>query len=340
MIERGKLKAKRGRAEDFIGKTFNNGNLEVVEMIKEKGKRTKYKSICKICSPDLELFPKGYFISYKYDLERGSLPCGCSDKPEWEDWQWLIRVKRLASVNKFVVHGFAEEFHGYSTKINCECLIDNHKWKPTLDNVIAGKSSCPKCSGVVSPTQEEALNICDNICKQEGYTFIGLVGEYTNTIKTKIKYLCDTHGEQTVTYNKFVNSGNRCRGCAKYGYSPDKPGSFYVVKWTKDNYSFIKFGITNQKVLARIKQQARKTKYSYDIIFQVGWKDGKIADNLEKYIKRSCLFKFKVINKIEFEDGFTETVNEKDLPKLKDYINSFVENIESNLEETSCIKLL
>ena len=87
------------------------------------------------CSKDKELFPDGYFVSQKCNLKQGKNPCGCSKKPEWEDWQYII-ITRRAAKGRFIVHGFAEEYRGAHTKLNLECLKDGYKWITSIDKII------------------------------------------------------------------------------------------------------------------------------------------------------------------------------------------------------------
>lgn len=318
------VKKKREKAEDFIGWVSSDGNLKVVGMFeKERGNR-KYKVICKICSQDPELFPDGYFVSTRQSLERGGKPCGCSIKPEWTKDQCLIRVRRSAEKQGFVARNFIEDFsvRRIFTKVECLCPIHNHIWFPTADNVIRNVSGCAKCSGVYKPTYQEAIDKCENICLNNNYKFISFPEGYKGK-DSKLEYKCPIHGIQNVSYHNFVYHGSRCSGCATHGYNPSKQGSFYVVKWAKCDHSFIKFGITNRKILSRIKNQAGKTNYNYEILFQQTWADGSVPLNIERTIKQSNMFNVGVIDINNFEDGFTETLDTGCLENLL----IFVENI-------------
>ena len=102
-------KKKREKAEDFIGWKSPDGKLEVIGII-EKSKNTTFKVTCNECSKDKELFPDGYFVSQKGSLVNGSKPCGCSKQPKWEDWQYLVKAKRVAGERGYIVHGFAEKY--------------------------------------------------------------------------------------------------------------------------------------------------------------------------------------------------------------------------------------
>lgn len=318
------------KPEVFIGKIFNNGLLEVVGICDEKGTRgrTLYKAFCKVCSPDLELFPLGYFVCTKGHLEEGKLPCGCS-RYNWEDWQFLIKAKRAGEKRGFKVHGFSEEYNGKTTRLDCECLVDGHRWTPRCDSIVNTQIGCPYCKYTLQREQLKtpeniALERCVQICINEGYKPLGFVDGYLNAHKARFEYECPVHGKQSSRYIDFVYIGSRCPSCTKGGYNPSKPGSFYITKWTKDDHSFLKFGITNVGVTKRIKQQFDCTEYEYEILYSQVWEDGNIALSLERFIKKSKTFNLGVISSDKFNDCFTETINIEDLPMLNKMVESFL----------------
>lgn len=246
-----KTKKKREtpqKAEDFIGWKSPDGKLEVIGIIDKQGTNTVYKVTCTECSKDKELFPDGYFVSLKGNLVNGKKPCGCSKKPNWKCWQFLILANRAAK-DRFIVHGFAEEFHGQNTKLNLECLKDGHKWTASINNVMNGKG-CPKCAGQAKPTEREALQKCVDICKEMNYDVIGFVDGYKNCY-SYFEYLCKIHGKHQVRYTNFVNGGTRCSGCWRdrqkelgngNGYYPerkDEQDYLYILNFDD---KFIKVG--------------------------------------------------------------------------------------------------
>ena len=326
-----KKRAKRQKPEDFIGWKSPDGKLEVIDII-EKSKHTKFKVTCTECSKDKELFPDGYFVSTKAHLKSGRKPCGCSNKPKWYDWQFLTLARRAAK-DRFIVHGFAEEFKNAHTKLNLECLKDGHKWVASIQKIINAGTGCPKCKGSKVAEQKKtpehiALQKCINICKEMNYDVVGFVDGYKNN-KSLFEYVCKIHGKQNVCYRDFVNYGNRCSGCAEYGYSTSKQGTFYVYQWTKDCHNFIKFGITNQKELARIKKQKRETKYNYKKVWSATFEDGSIPLYIENYIKNSGI-EIGIMSKEEFSDGFTETTNISNLVVLENLITDALCNLAKN----------
>lgn len=240
----------REKPEEFVGWKSEDGMLEVVALL-EKSKNSKFKVVCHKCKEDKELFPLGYFVSTKSHLINGKIPCGCSKKPNWTQEQYLVLARRAAQ-GRFIVHGFSEEFHGAYTKLNLECLIDGNKWQARISKVINDGTGCHKCNIDCQRTDEqEALAKCTAICTIEGYKIIGFVEDYRNALKSRFEYFCPKHGKQNVSYNHFVNSGTRCKGCwidrqkesgNGNGYYPerkDEQDFLYVLDF--DN-KFIKVG--------------------------------------------------------------------------------------------------
>ena len=243
-------KKKYEKPEDFIGWKSPDGKLEVTGIAGKQGRNTTFKVTCDECAKDKELFPGGYFISTKGNLVRGKKPCGCAFNPKWEPWQFLILAHRAAK-GRFIVHGFAEEFHGKNTKLNLECLKDGHKWTAITSNIMNRGSGCPKCSGNAKPTEQEALQKCIDICKEMNYDVVGFSDGYKGAHKTRFKYNCKTHGKQKVSYDSFVNGGKRCSGCWKdrqkdlgngNGYYPERKDETDFLYILNFNDKFIKVG--------------------------------------------------------------------------------------------------
>ena len=150
-------KKKNQKSEDFIGWKSDDGLLEVVDIHGKQGTSTTFKVICHKCKEDKELFTDGYFVSLKGNLVKGRKPCGCSACPKWSKEQFLILARR-ASKDRFIVHGFIEEFHSQSTKVDLECSIDGYKWTTSINNIINIDTGCPKCYGNARPTEKEIFD--------------------------------------------------------------------------------------------------------------------------------------------------------------------------------------
>ena len=244
-----KTKKKQQKAEDFIGWKSPDGKLEVIGIIK-KSKHTIFKVTCTECSKYPELFPDGYFVSYKNNLKNGYKPCGCSKKVFWTEDQYIIKAKEVAEKLNIVVIGFKCGFEGHDSKIRCYCPKHDFYWELFYGKLVNGRG-CPKCSNRYRPTEQEALERCTIICKDMGYNPIGFIDGYKGAHNTTFEYVCPKHGLQKIRYHGFVNTGSRCPSCWKEykraisnlkGYYPerkDEQDFLYVLNF---NNQFIKVG--------------------------------------------------------------------------------------------------
>ena len=249
--EKSIVEKKGSKSKDFIGWKSPDGKLEVIGIAGYKKTVAVFKVTCTECSKDKELFPDGYFVSVKGSLVRGCKPCGCSKSPRWEDWQYLILARRAGKKKNFVVRGFAEEFKNAYTKLNLECLKDDHKWTASITNVINNGRGCPKCYGNIKLTEQEALQKCIDICEEMNYDVVGFVDGYKDIHKTRFEYICKIHGKQNVRYSDFIHGGKRCGGCWKdrqkelgnlYGYYPERKDETDYLYILDFDGKFIKVG--------------------------------------------------------------------------------------------------
>ena len=136
------------KVDDFIGREFptpKGGVLTVIgKSTKIKGKVIKYTCECSTCSADKELFPDAFY-SAKYNLENGSIPCGCTKGVKWSKEQYMVKVLRLCKERGYLFLGFIGEWKGGRTKLHLHCTIDGDTWDTcNISNFIDGKG-CPRC---------------------------------------------------------------------------------------------------------------------------------------------------------------------------------------------------
>lgn len=237
---------KKEKPESLIGKTFNNGKLKVVGIHGKSHHNTTFRVVCDVCSKDTELFPFGYFVATKASLKAGRIPCGCSKKHHWEEFQFLIRANREAKSKGFDIECMVEDFHGVFTKLRCRCQKDGHVWISTFQRIINQKSICPACAGNPRRTEESASSHCIDACREIGYTFIGFIEGYKDK-NSHFEYECPKHGIQNASYHNFIYHGSRCAACAReytgfngwYPHRAEEQDFLYVVNF--DN-QFIKVG--------------------------------------------------------------------------------------------------
>lgn len=130
---------KYGRG--YIGKTFNDGKLVVLD----GGDKPDFvKTKCAICSKDSELFGDGIFKTRATHLNRGRVPCGCSNRVCWTLAQYEIRIKRKIKDEdlpiKFVK--FVEVTKQQNkTLIRLLCNNTNKEYELTINGFLGGKGN-------------------------------------------------------------------------------------------------------------------------------------------------------------------------------------------------------
>lgn len=299
--------------DDFIGQTFptpKGGVMTVVGVVgKSKNGIKIYSSTCSICSEDKELFPD-LFESQKGNLVNGQVPCGCSKQPKWRPFQATIITRRLCVDAGYEFIGFPDGYRNQRSKFSYNCPVHG-KQTVTYHSFVNNGTRCPSCSGNKKKTLEEAENIVKELCDVEGYEYIGFPEGYKNAF-SKFSYNCPTHGKQTVSYDNFVNKGNRCPSCANHGYDQSKPGYFYLFKYEKkdqDQIPVYKFGITNRLVKIRSKEHIAGIKgVKSKMIYEWYFDDGSIPKIMEIYIKEN--YETGISNWLT--SGNTETVSAND----------------------------
>ena len=194
-----------------------------------------------------------------------------------------------------------------------------------IDSLLNGNRGCPTCARLSRTLSEsDARSRIESICNDVGIQFLGFVVGWTNT-NTRLSMSCACGCSWTTRYSSLVHSKSSCPSCAKSGYDPSKPGTFYVYLWVHPNgRSFIKYGITNHPQ-QRISQQKSKTEFDPIMLFSMQFDDGRIAADIERSISV-----FKIDNQIdnpvarhEFRDGFSETLPVECWPSVSDIISTY-----------------
>lgn len=239
------MTTKYVKSENFIGWTSPDGRLKVIGVYKVDPKYNEsiFKVTCEVCKQDTELFPEGYFIARKGNLLRGGNPCGCSKGFCWNPEQFIIIAKRKIK-DRFIIHGYAEPFHGNKTKVICECTLHNYKWETTLNALVSDKklTGCKMCMAdkqrvnMLTP-EDTIIKACIQICKDNNYIFLGFPNGYTG-VKSKVQYMCLKHGTVNTNCDNLLR-GRYCRKCWTENRPPSSEGFYGYYKERDDELDFL-----------------------------------------------------------------------------------------------------
>lgn len=127
--------------------------------------------------------------------------------------------------------GTAKEKHLF------DCVVCEHSWNASLDNVCNNGHGCPNCSSSISD-KERSLEKCKQAAPA-GYTVID-IPEFSG-VKSYVHYTCDKgHFVDTTSVNNFL-TGRRCPECAHQ----DKDT---IYLYELGNTGIFKVGITSERL--------------------------------------------------------------------------------------------
>lgn len=184
-------------------------------------------------------------------------------------------VERL-SARGYVLVG---QFNGLMTKTAIRCG-EGHEWVANLKNVLGkAASGCPSCYTLAKQDAVERL-------ARRGLT---LVSEYVNTRSKGTLRCVDGHEWSTSLYHVLASDPSGCPHCARSGFNPSKPATFYVVKLMSRNGEYAGFGITeNLSVrMGRHRHNAAKVGVMLDVVATTFFRNGGDALDLERSVKKT-----------------------------------------------------
>ena len=139
--------------DDFIGTRF--GEFSQLEVIGISGKRNNnkiYSVICHTCKNDPELFGEAIYYKEKYDLMKGSIPCGCSNGVKWTEQQYDVIMRRKCKSLNYNFLRFSGDWKGKWTKFYAIC-DKGHEVEMSMNNFLFGYK-CKRC-GIISSQEKQ-----------------------------------------------------------------------------------------------------------------------------------------------------------------------------------------
>lgn len=187
---------KRLTHEEFSNR-INQLHPEIEFLSKYVNAKTRIKCHCKICD---------YIWNPSPDTL--NLGCGCPNCANQK--KHTIKLKShetfIDELKKIQLNiKVLGEYVNARTKIKCKCLVDEHEWSATPDNLLRG-TGCPKCAGKIQSTEIFKNRLKDIQCH------IDVLGEYINNY-TKIKCYCKKHEVIFYATPSDLLSGKGCKYC-------------------------------------------------------------------------------------------------------------------------------
>lgn len=193
--------------------------------------QTAYNNVMEICyNNNIILHDFVYIGSLKTYLKL-TLPCGCYT--DTTTYAKFISKKGVQCRKCLGISKYSQEEANF--KVGMQCLMNNYrcdkfkyigtdktylyitchcgyKWNSTTFSEFIGGSGCPKCSGNIMYTQEEAEHLVLNKCNEYGYTYKPFV--YIGTDNTYLDLTCDIgHNWCSTNFFHYIHQGTKCPEC-------------------------------------------------------------------------------------------------------------------------------
>lgn len=188
-----------------------------------------------------------------------------------------------------------EEFQNAETKVLVECP-KGHRYK-VRPRCFRSGDRCQQCY-----YKTKVKTDFYDLAAKRGFIVKGVYKNNTTPVELECK-----NGHHCVMTPRQIRRGFNCPECRHYGFDRNKPTYFYLVKWKKKKYEFLKFGITNRTYQRRINQQSRKTLFKPSLLECRWCISGEQCLELEQRLHKKYVT--GVIDRNYFEDGWTETIH-------------------------------
>lgn len=295
------------KIDDYVGTVI--GNLTVVGWNGRHGNPNKYIVSCSVCREDNELHGEGLFAMSKGHLVRGCIPCGCTDKCNWSEEQYKVRVSMACIERGLIFKGWYGEFTtANKTKVIAECPEHGEFWSMTISYFLI-KGGYKGCAGCFALRMGDYKRKDDSVMIE---TFMASGGYSEGTIFTRSERV-NKHGHLKYWYMDCPDCGERgeghivglYKGSRSCACTYQRPQETYInLLYDNENIVAIKFGVANI-ALERIKHQDQTC--IYKVVNHGVWVYPTVAQC--RKAERTCMHNLEtgVVSKLEMPDGYTET---------------------------------
>ncbi len=270
------------------------------------------------------MFPEG-IVATAGNIRQGCTPCMCSSRKRFSEATWLAYLRNYSGLDHLSFSKVYDKKGYMYVKGHCNVCKDiphlPYEFDCSLTTLDKGHIPCG-CAKSFQWTKEQQEIRIKSRCKELGVIFIGFKEGYKNNYSKVIVEFSEGH----LQYPRIANLMHRDykdNRKSVHGFNPNKPAHFYIVRWHDDKVSYLKFGITNQETIQRIKQQSRKAKLDYTILHEFYHEDGSVAYDCEKYLM--SVMETGVCTKELLPDGYTETTHDtqQNIDLILSQVNKF-----------------
>lgn len=291
-----------------------NNQLEIIGW-SGKQQYNKFHIVkCDICSLDRELFGEGYFKIIKQNLDKGSLPCGCSKIPKWTKHQYEVMLRRKIELTDYNFLGWVGDYIGGKSFVSMDCKKHGEWSSTTAASFLQGGHSCGGCK---IETIIQKCTIPDDVMISRFFsTGSFVVGTEFRRISKPTKsgsswnVFCPTCGETNESKATRLQTGQMPCSCVF------KRATKCYINLVKDGDLVValKFGKTAHRGSFRKHQQAAKSVFTVEEFGTWEFESSTLCSKVEMYIKKNL--NCGVVKKLEMPSGYTETTSPLDLEKI------------------------
>lgn len=304
----------------FCGHRFGpNNQLEVLSIIDKVGYTKTYSVKCYGCANDPDLFGEAIFKSYRSNILRNYLPCGCGARPLWSEDQFKVICEREANKRDFKFLGFSGEYKGNKTRLELECPLHG-VWTTTNINHFLKGRGCPGCKSVTCAEVNKGnthTRIDDDIMIESfmsvgsfhpDTTFKRCDPILTNRSISDWVINCPECKTEVIAKSSNIRLGYRLCACEK----PKQKYAYINIVSDQEDIIAVKYGIaTNPE--DRLKKQAWKSIYPMSNFGVWEFDNYQSCRNAETLCKK--VFP-QSLSREEMPDGFSETTFPYNIDKI------------------------
>ncbi|MNQ62135.1 hypothetical protein D3C85_764670 [compost metagenome] len=263
--------------------------------------------VCDICCVDIELHGPNPFRMLHSAFYMKQQPCGCSKSHRWTKEQYEILLSRKAESLGFMFNGFAEDFHGKTTKISLTCAKHGEWRSGIISNFLHRAIGCPECKRELVGIRAKKDD--DEIIKKFKLVDVfhpDTIFKRSNTKDAYGSYLWEMHcplcNQMGLSTASALKGGSKSCGCKK-----QNPTQAYInILKDGDLPIALKFGISkfSEMRLKEIKKDSVFEVENFAIFRFTNSEDCRDAES-------ECLSSLDcgILTKRDIQNGFTETTH-------------------------------